>query len=793
MKIYLPWLRNYVQLTDSPSELADKLTLLGTETDYHLAQKAFFSNLRVAQIISLAKHPNADKLMLCRIQTKDGEFNVVCGAPNVREGMKSIFAPVGTKLTPEFKIEKRKVRGEISEGMLVAEDEIGLSEDHSGIIELDDDIALTKEVVEIISDDATIETDVTPNRPDCLSYLGMAREIAILNNSNFTKPEVKFSEIGKPIGAEIEIAIENTKDCPRYSCRIVENLKIQPSPKWLQNYLVKSGIRAINNVVDLSNFVLLETGHPLHTFDLAKISSGRICVRRAKKDEKFRALDEKEYHLSTDNLMICDGDVPVAIGGVMGGEDSGVSNDTTRILIESAYFNPSVIRKSSKLLGLSSESSKRFERGADPESVIYALNRLTQLLVEHANGTVRAGLIDEYPHPIQSNAIEFRPARARQIIGVDFTIEQIHDCFRKLGIIVAKATHEMMIVRPPSFRPDLEREIDLIEEVVRLYGMQNVESNLTVRYPMHFENSENSELNNIKQRMFGAGFDETFTVSMDKEDSNLQTFVNGDALPINNPLSNELSHMRRSILPGLLRMVSNNLRRQQKNIRVFEIGTVFEHDKKSETLAREFQAFSAIGTGEFWHEHWSNPKKQPMTLFHLKGIIEQLSAFDNNCFKIVPVEPDTDWKAKLLIQCGNQQVGIIGQLQPALLKNFDIEQDVYACEFDFDSFVEKARDERKFQPISNFPLVDRDLSLVCDKSIPVGHMLHAFKSLDFPCEYQVDFIQYFEGGSVPEGKASRSFRFYFRGVDKNLTDSEIDSFMKKILNTAKTEFQSELR
>ena len=794
MKIYLKWLKDYVQFSDSPGDLADKLTLLGTETDYHLAQKTFFPDLRVAKVISSKKHPNADRLTLCQVQTKDGEFSVVCGAPNVREGMKSIFAPIGTQLTPEFKIEKRKVRGEISEGMLVAEDEIGLSDDHSGIIELDANVALTKDITEIIEENATIETDVTPNRPDCLSYFGMARETAILNNSNFSKPDTKYPEAGAPIGSEIKVKIENPDDCPRYACRIVEDVKIAPSPKWLQNYLIKSGIRSINNVVDLSNFVLLETGQPLHTFDLNLIKSGEIRVRRAKNDEKFLALDEKEYELTTDNLMICDGDLPVAIAGVMGGEKSGVSENTTKILIESAYFDPGTIRKSSKTLGLSSESSKRFERGVDPEGVIYALERLVQLLVKHAGGTARLGKIDEYPKQIVQKPIEFRLSRVNQIIGVDFTMEQIHGYFRKLEFTVEKVSDNTLVVKPPTFRPDLEREIDLIEEVVRLYGMQDVESDLTVNYPVQFiESKENLVTDSVKQRMFGAGFDEIYTVSMDRETTDLRTFVTGDAVPISNPLSSELSHMRRSILPGLLRAISFNLRRQHSDIRFFEIGTLFESDEKSETLAKEFQAFAGVATGNYLTEHWSIEQPIPMSLFHLKGVLSGFSAFQNNHFQMFPAEPDECWQAKIEIRHGDETVGVLGILRAELLESYDIDQQVFAFEMNFDRFKQASLDERLFKPISNFPLIDRDFSLVCDSSIPVGNMLNSFESLQFTCEYRVEFVRYFEGGSVPDGKASRSFRFYFRGINKNLTDAEIDGFMQKILAVAEKDFHAVLR
>ena len=794
MKIYLPWLKDYIRFDDSPGELADKLTLLGTETDYHLAQKTFFSDLRVAKVISSKKHPNADRLTLCKVQTKDGEFAVVCGAPNVRDGMKSVFAPIGTQLTPKFKIEKRKVRGEISEGMLVAEDEIGLSDDHSGIIELGENVALTKDVTEIVAENATIETDVTPNRPDCLSYFGMARETAILNNTNFSKPDTKYPETGAPIGSEIKVKIENPDDCPRYACRIVENVTIAPSPKWLQNYLVKSGIRSINNVVDLSNFVLLETGQPLHTFDLDLIKSGEIHIRRAKNGEKFLALDEKEYELTADNLMICDGDLPVAIGGVMGGEKSGVSKNTTKILIESAYFAPGIIRKSSKILGLASESSKRFERGVDPEGVIYALERLAQLLVQHAGGTARSGRIDEYPNPIVPNPIEFRISRANRIIGVDFTMEQIHEYFRKLEFTVEKVSDDMMVVKPPTFRPDLEREIDLIEEVVRLYGMQNVESDLTVNFHVQFRTSEeNSIVDSVKQRMFGAGFDETYTVSMDRETADLRTFVRGSSVPISNPLSSDLSHMRQSILPGLLRAISFNLRRQHSDIRFFEIGTLFESDKKSETLAREYQAFAGAITGNYLMEHWSIEQPIPMSLFHLKGVLSGLSAFQNNSFQMLSATPDEYWQAKMEIRHGDETVGIFGILRAELLESYDIDQQVFAFEMNFDQFKKSAVDVRRLKHISNFPLINRDFSLVCDRSIPVGNMLNLFKSLKFSCEYRVEFVKYFEGGSVPDGKASRSFRFYFRGIGKNLTDAEIDGFMRKILAVAEKDFQVVLR
>jgi len=471
MRVSYNWLKQYVDFTYTPHELAEKLTMVGFEVEEVITTLPELKGLLVAEVKGIEKHPNADKLSVCTVYDGRENLQIICGAPNVAVGQKVAFAPIGVKLPAGFQINKAKIRGIESFGMICSEEELGLAEKSEGIWELNSDWQVGRDLYEILKEgqDYILDISITPNRPDAMSMIGIAREVAALAGVKYKKSETEFKEVSNSDNNPVEVIIENPDGCPRYTARIIKNLTLGPSPEWMVKRLKAAGIRPINNIVDITNYVLIETGQPLHAFDLENIAHTKIVVRDSKKEEKFITLDEKERILPEKTVMICDGEKPVAIGGIMGGLNSEISTKTTDILLESAYFAPERIGPSSKKLGLSSEASIRFERGVDPEGVIYASERAAQLFVQIAGGEVLNGFVDNYSLKISKKRIKVRINRVNDILGTDISKSDIIKIFQKLDIEFSEG-----VAIVPTFRPDLEREVDLIEEVARCFNFDNI-------------------------------------------------------------------------------------------------------------------------------------------------------------------------------------------------------------------------------------------------------------------------------------------------------------------------------
>jgi len=589
LKVSLQWLSDYVDLSGiSVDEILDKITNAGLEVEEVIDQAKMFDNFIVGFVKEKKKHPNADKLSLCIVSDGKEDYKVVCGAPNVDQGQKIVFAKVGAVIPNEdFKIKKAKIRGEESFGMICSEKEIGVSDNHDGIWVLPEEAKEGTPLAEALNmNDVIIDIAITPNRPDALSHIGVARDIAAIFDRSLKLPELKLDEDKKSSADFASIEIVDSEKCPRYVGKVVTGVKIQESPAWFKTRLTNIGLRPINNVVDVTNYVQYEIGQPLHSFDLNRLGEKKIIVRQAGADKKFTTLDSKERELRSEDLMICDADKPVAIAGVMGGENSEVYPDTKDILIESAYFNPSSIRKTSKLLGLSTDSSYRFERGTDPENTVWAAKRAAQLIAEFSGGKIAKGEIDIYPNPVEKTNLELRFKRVDRILGITVKPKEVVSILSKLGFGILNETDKVVKVEVPTYRPDVEREIDLIEEVARIYGYEKIPSIEKISMALEKKIDQSEFDGNLRHSLTALGFQEIVTNSLFNE-SVAESF--GKSVSVMNPKTIEMSNLRPSLVPGMLTAISKNIKVRENNLTFFEIGKIFI--KKTESKIKSFEDF----------------------------------------------------------------------------------------------------------------------------------------------------------------------------------------------------------
>ena len=579
MKLPISWLKEYVEFEDTVQGLADKLTFSGVEVEGIETMGADIPNVVAAEILSVEKHPDADRLSVCTVFDGEEELQVVCGAPNAAAGMKAVLARIGAVLPSGLKIKKAKVRGVVSFGMLCAEDELGLSSSHDGIIKLDDGAVAGTPLAEIYGPPETVlDLEITPNRPDCLSIIGMAREVAALYGSVLKRPEVKLEESGDPIDTLTSVTVEDSTVCPRYSARIVSGVTVAPSPEWMQKKLTLAGVRPINNIVDITNFVMLETGQPLHAFDRSLLAEGRIVVRRANAGEKMTTLDEQERELSEEMLMIADAEHSVALAGVMGGAGSEVSETTTDILLESACFEPIGVRTSSRSLGLMTESSYRFERGVDIEGVEYASRRAAALMQELSGGSIAKGMIDVYPIRPAPVELKCRYEKVTSVIGIPISAEDIQKAFTSQELAVPSSDDDHCVVSIPSFRPDLVREVDLIEEVARLHGLDKIPT-LAPRAQI-VTGAEDFRTRNVialRNKLSSLGLREITNYSLVSGEM-LDGVCPGDEarrIKIPNPISADQSVLRTSLVPQMIHTIAGNRAHQIREAALYESGRIY--------------------------------------------------------------------------------------------------------------------------------------------------------------------------------------------------------------------------
>ncbi|MCF4101223.1 phenylalanine--tRNA ligase subunit beta [Gillisia sp. M10.2A] len=808
MKISYNWLKQFIKLPNNPEETGVLLTDLGLEVEgIHNFQsvKGGLKGIVTGHVLSCVQHPNADRLKLCKIDVGNGKvLQIVCGAPNIAEGQKVPVATIGTTLYDEkgesWEIKKGKIRGEASHGMVCSESELGLGSSHDGIMVLKDDLAPGTPAAEIfnIEDDQVFEIGLTPNRADAMSHWGVARDL----KAGYQQEDLSLELITPSVSSfhvdsrsnRIPIHVEDSNLAPRYCGVTMNGIKVEESPKWLQNRLKAIGINPKNNIVDITNYVMHELGQPLHAFDADKINGNEIHVKTLPAGTKFTTLDEVERELHEEDLMICDTEKPLCIAGVFGGITSGVSQGTTKLFIESAYFNPVSIRKTAKRHALNTDASFRFERGIDPSITEYALKRAALLIKEIAGGEITSDIDDLYFKKIEDFQVFLTFEKVNKLIGQNLEEETIKSILASLEIRVNNVTESGMGLTIPSYRVDVQREADVIEEILRVYGYNNIEFgtkiNASVSNSSRFEDYKLQ--NHIANQLVGQGFFETMANSLTtpvytKLSEQLNEDYNVEML---NPLSQDLSVMRQSLLFSGLEAVSYNINRKQADLKLFEFGKTY-HNYSSGRV--EDKHLSLFVTGNRSAEAW-NSAQHTGNFFYIKGIIERIfERLGINNLKSGDIKSDV-FSEGISISSGKSKLVEFGVVKKSVLKHFSIQQEVLYADFNWDLVIETAKLQKtKFTPIPKFPAVRRDFALLLDASINYQQVQDIALQTDKKLLKAVNLFDVYEGKNLPEGKKSYAVSFKFQDENNTLTDKQIDKIMSKLQHRFEKELNAELR
>jgi len=810
MKFTLNWLRDYVAATGcDAARIADILTMLGLEVDSAQPLNEQLAPLRTGRILVAEKHPDADKLQVCQVKIGPDIHSIVCGAPNARAGLAVVVALPGTTLPGDVKIKKSKVRGVESAGMICSERELGLSNDHSGIMELPDNTEDGQVFIDAMGlRDTMLEVDLTPNRPDCASVIGIARELAGKLGEPLRLPEVAMPD--NPGTKSFAVSIEAPDLCPRYAARLVQGVTIGPSPWWLRRRLMAIGLRPINNVVDVTNYVMMEYGQPLHAFDFDRLAKSRIVVRRPGDGEKqFVTLDGSERTLDGETLLICDGEKPVALAGVMGGLNSEVTAATVNVLLESACFAPVSIRKTARLVGLASDASWRFERGVDGENTVTVLNRAAALLAEVAGGSVEPGWLDVHPGKRPRPVIDLSAGRASRLIGVSFSPEEITRLLVSIGIACEKIDGDLLRVTPPAFRVDLEREADLIEEIARLHGYDAIPTRLP-QAALSYPNQDPAREKRLRAAgiMASLGYHEAINYSFTSSKfADMLTLASGDArrrvVRLRNPLSEELDCLRAMLLPGLLENIRHNVSYQTSSLKLFEIGKVFipkspdaQPDEKI-VLAGVLSGNRAAGAPPLYFP------EQAVDIFDAKGAVEFLleemdidgEAADIRAIHPVDdgIEPFVEPETALLFFAGGIVLGKAGMVKASVLRAFGVKQDVAFFALDFDALCALPVRKGQFAPLPTYPAVVRDIALVVAEDVAAGDMMAKVQKSGDKLIESVALFDVFRGDSLPPGTKSVALSITYRSASKTLTEKNIEKTHDKIVRMLADTFSGSLR
>ncbi|HQK91319.1 MAG TPA: phenylalanine--tRNA ligase subunit beta [Smithellaceae bacterium] len=801
MLVSLKWLEDYIDLELSAEELADRLTMAGLEVDEIQTLAPKFSGVVAAKILSVRPHPNADKLSLCDVTDGVETYPIVCGAKNIHAGDVVPLAKAGAVIPGGYTIKSTTLRGEKSEGMLCSEAELEIGDDASGILQMPADMALGRPLQEALDlGDTVLDIGITPNRSDCLSMIGIAREAAALTGKKMKMPDVKVRESAQDVSLLSSVTIEDADLCPRYTARLIQNVTIGGTPVWMKTRLEAAGLRAINNVVDVTNFVMLEMGQPLHAFDFRFLEEGRIVVRKSKPGEEFISLDEKSRLLPENTLLICDGKKPVAIAGIMGGLNSEVKEDTRTILLESAYFNPASIRRSSRRLGMPTDAAFRFERGIDPEGVVRALDRAAQLIAELSGGEVCRNYLDEYPAKIKAvENIPLRMDRVRQVIGARVPAREAVRILKSIGMALRREGKGAYRVTPPSFRVDIEREIDLIEEIARLYGYDRVPSTLPSVSVSEAETVPRLALEErIRQLMTGAGYSEIINYSFSSPDSAEALGLSPEDerrrfVVIKNPLTEDQSIMRTTLVYGLLETLKKNLRNASFNLKLFEIGRTFfkRHDGE---LPEERNILAALAAGKVADDLWGS--KVSVDFYDLKGSLENIFQdlkLDSCRCRTETSEPFLHPGQSCGVYIGDVRVGFLGKAHPEVLKKMDIRSDAYLFEINLDLLGKQTGRRIRYRELSKFPAVQRDVAFVVPESMESEKMLEIVLSQHEDLLENVSIFDIYSGKGLEERTKSLGLRFSYRALDRTLTDAEINSIHNRIVQNTVQQTGAKIR
>ncbi len=817
MTISYNWLKEYLKSSLDSHSISLLLTDIGLEVEAVEEYESIKGGLKgfvTGEVLTCVKHPNADKLSLTTVNAGTGKaLNIVCGAPNVAAGQKVIVALEGAviyKGNESFTITKSKIRGEVSEGMICAEDEVGIGTSHAGILVLPDNIEPgipASEYFNIVND-TIFEIGITPNHADALSHLGVARDLAVAikvrkqGDVTLSYPDINsFKQDNNSL--PIKISIEDKKGCIRYSGASVSGVKVAPSPDWLQNRLKSIGIRPINNIVDISNFVLFEYGQPLHTFDADKITGKEVIVKKAVQASKFVTLDHIERELTGDDLMICNATSPMCIAGVFGGEDSGVSEQTTSVFIESACFEPVTIRKTAKHHGLKTDASFRFERGTDPEITVAALKRAAMLIKEIAGGTISSGITDIYPEPVKNAELDIHFKNIDKLVGKSIPREVIIEILEALEIKINEVHEDGLHISIPPFKVDVKTSADIVEEILRIYGYNKIESDQSMKTSLSFSVKPDSEslYNTIADYLVSNNFNEIMTNSLSSSAyySNDNWFDSKETVFLLNPLSKELDIMRQSLLFGGLESIAHNLKRKQSDLKFFEFGTVYARSlkDKSDKVTDKFKERKTLAlfvTGRNHKDQWNYANKE-VDFYFINGmaqnIIEKLGV---NKSKLSKGTLPAYFSTGLAFTYNNKPLYSVGILNNALCNQFDISQQILVAFFEWDTLIDIAQKYKvEYKEVSKFPEVRRDLALVLDKEITYDQIEKVASGVNKNLLKRINLFDVYEGDKIEAGKKSYAVSFILQDETKTLTDKEIDNYMNRLSGLLEKELGARIR
>lgn len=783
MKLSFSWIKDFVAIDVDAFAAAKALTMSGIEVE-DIAASTIPACVVAAEILEVSAHPNAEKLSICTVDAGAGPVQVVCGAPNVRPGLVSAYAPEGADLGAGFVVKKAKIRGVESFGILLSEKELGLTDDHTGIMEIEGQVKPGESLLERLNlADHVLDINITPNRGDCLSVIGIARELAAIFQKELIQRPQDIPETDEPVGTYLAVEILAQDACPRYCARMLTDVTIRKSPFSLRRRLFQSGVRAISNVVDITNYVMLELGQPLHAFDYRQIAGGAIKVRMANEGERFTTLDGNERLLNCGDLLICDAERPVALAGIMGGLNSEVKDDSRLIALESAYFTPVGIQRTARRLGLPSEAAYRFERGIDPEIQARAAHRAAALMAELADARICRGIIDCDHRRLGHKDIHLRRSMMIKVLGLnDISDSDVSDILTRLGCSVT-AAGDGWDVRAPALRHDLEREIDLIEEFIRIYGMDKIAPELPVYRP-ETAASDTISLGDIRLRLAAMGITEIVTYSFIAP--LWRRWFGADFLELKNPISDELRLMRTSLVPGLANTVAKNKNLQTRDLALFELGRCFLPQARA-ALPLEEERLAVAISGQQRDLHWSEARR-PVDFYDIKGIAEalvpemELKSSGHDFLK-------PGFQADIILK--GQTIGRLGQLHPGILEALDIIDEVYILETSLKPLVQKQFGGLK--PVARFPMTWRDLSLIADEGLHYRDIEQAVLKLGIRELKQVMPIDCYSGEKLAKGKKGVTIRMIYQAEDRTLEDKQINTWQDMILHALEKGLGASLR
>lgn len=804
MKISYNWLKTYIDTEVSLDEISAVLTNIGLEVEGVEkvgGAKEYLETVVVGKVLETQPHPNADKLKVTKIDLGDGQATqIVCGAPNVAAGQAVPVATIGTVFPGDFKIKKSKIRGEESFGMICSEVELGIGEDHSGILVMDNALVAGTPLSTIFveEEDHLIEIGLTPNRADAMSHFGVARDLyaafkAREINGSFTSYNVDAYPTTDFGANPIAIEVADTEAAPRYAGVYLKNVTVKESPDWLKTKLRTIGLSPINNVVDITNFILHDLGQPLHAFDADKIQGNKVTVKKLAEGTKFTTLDGVERTLKGHELMICNENAPMCMAGVFGGQDSGITAETKNVFLESAYFEPVTIRKGAKAHGLNTDASFRFERGIDPTITVDALKKAVMMLVELADAEIASNITDLYPTPIENFTFDLRLAKVKALLGVEIPEATIKTILGALDIKILNENNGTLSIEVPAYRVDVQREVDIIEDILRIYGYDNIEipSKFSFSYvPTTSIDPEKTE-DFVARQLTAAGFNEAMNNSLTKKEyENVFFYPEGESVEMLNPLSADLAVMRRTLLNGLLENVAFNVNRRNTNVKLFEFGKIY---RKLNSAYEEQRCLGIVLSGNYTSESWTGNLRKA-SFADLKGLVQQIFVRLKIEITAEKAANNDNYTDGIEIFHNEVALGTIGIINKKLAKKIGVSQEVYFAQLNWDAILTLANEQKlTYKEISKFPSSRRDLALLLDNTVKYEELYLAARSVKTNLLKDINLFDVYEGDKLPAGKKSYALSFMIQDENKTLSDQEIDGVMNKLIKVYQTQFNAELR